>query len=153
MAADRVAWSSWTGASAEGQALSLFFGEQVQRLVLIKSATWFIIGISVPAIKRGEKMAKEWVKIYSRVRPQFSNELGSMAKNYSMSKSAMIALCTKIGMTYLKAITDPEGLLSAEKMADVLQELEKRGVELSQPEEKIEINPKATVSNYAGLDE
>lgn len=79
-------------------------------------------------------MAVEWSKIYSRVKPKFSRELGEMAKEYSISKSAMIALCTKIGFTYLKAVTDPEGLLSAEKMADVLSELDKKGVELVRPE-------------------
>jgi len=76
----------------------------------------------------------EWEKIYSRVRPAFDAELRRISQEYSMSKSAMIALTCKIGLTYLKALTDPEGLLSAEKMADVLQELEKRGVELSNPE-------------------
>lgn len=78
-------------------------------------------------------MPRQWSKIYSRVSPEQSKDLGDMAKRFSMSKSAMIALCSKIGMTYLKAITDPEGLLSAEKMADVIVELDKRGVELQTP--------------------
>lgn len=79
-------------------------------------------------------MAEKRTKIYSRVKPEFEQELRRMAKEYAMSKSAMIALCAKIGLTYLKAVTDPEGLLSADKMADVLQELDKRGVELAMPE-------------------
>jgi hypothetical protein len=74
-------------------------------------------------------------KIYSRVKSSVEADITRMAKEYSMTKSAMIALCVKIGMNYLKAMTDPEGLITPDFMADVLVEAEKKGVEFKIPEE------------------
>jgi microsomal dipeptidase-like Zn-dependent dipeptidase len=75
------------------------------------------------------------VKIYSRVLRSVDADIGKMAKEFSMTKSSMIALCVKIGMNYLKAMADPEGLLTPEYMASVLAEAEKGGIEFKVPVE------------------
>lgn len=74
------------------------------------------------------------VKVYSRVKPEFEEELRVMAEEYAMSKSALIAMTCKIGLTYIKAMSDIDGVLPPRYMADVLQILDSRGVELVQPE-------------------
>ena len=77
-------------------------------------------------------------KIYSRVDKSVDDSVNKMAKNYGMTKSAVIALCLKIGLTYLKVVTEPEGLITPELMAEVMVEAEKRGVEFKVPDELAE---------------
>ena len=77
----------------------------------------------------------EKVKVYARIRPEDAKELKRLANEFSVTQSGMIAIVVNIGLNYLKAVTNPESLLSAEKMAEIMIEAEKRGVEFKVPEE------------------
>lgn len=79
----------------------------------------------------------EKIKIYARIKPDDNDAIDKMREDFSITKSGMIAMCVSIGVNYLKAVTNPEGLLSPEKMAEIMIEAEKRGVEFKVPEELI----------------
>lgn len=77
----------------------------------------------------------EYKELRARVDPQFFYDLTDMAKKFTMSRSSMIALTSKIGFTYLKIITDPQTLLSPEYLAQVLVEAENKGIEFKMPDD------------------
>ena len=78
---------------------------------------------------------EDQVKIYSRVTKTLNEDIESIAIQFNMTKSQVISLTAGIGSTYLKALTNPESLISAEKMAKVFSESEKLGVEFKKPDE------------------
>ncbi|MDY6895694.1 MAG: hypothetical protein SVO01_09815 [Thermotogota bacterium] len=75
-----------------------------------------------------EKIVDDRVVVYMRVSPGINDDLEDIKEKYGMSKTAIASLCVGIGLTYLKALTNPEALISSKKLAEVLSESEKMGV-------------------------
>lgn len=74
-------------------------------------------------------------KIFTRVPLAIDEKITQIAGDYNTTKSAIIGMLISIGLNYFKAITNPEELISSEKMADVLKEAQKKGVEFKSLEE------------------
>lgn len=81
-----------------------------------------------------EQTVDERVVVYMRVSPEINDDLEDIKDKYGMSKTAIASLCVGIGLTYLKALTNPEALISSKKMAEVLMESEKMGVKFDKPD-------------------
>lgn len=73
-------------------------------------------------------MANLTAKVYARVPEDINEKLVRMGKRYGLSKSAVIAMCVQIGMNYMVAVLEPDEVLSADKLAEILVAAEKRGV-------------------------
>jgi hypothetical protein len=71
-----------------------------------------------------EKENDGLVVVYMRVSQDMNDDMERIKDKYGMSKSAISSLCAGIGLTYLKALTDPESLLTTKKMAEVVLEAE-----------------------------
>ena len=71
-----------------------------------------------------ELQNEEPVVVYMRVSQEMNDDLERIKEKYGMSKSSISSLCAGIGLTYLKALTDPESLVTSKKMAEVMLETE-----------------------------
>jgi len=80
-------------------------------------------------------MKKETV--WAKMELDQHEELEKLAEKFGMTKSSMIALTSYIGIKLLKSLIDPESLISAEKMADIMVEAEKKGVEFKLPNDEL----------------
>jgi hypothetical protein len=76
-------------------------------------------------------------KIYSSVSRELFDQITKMAKQFGMTKSAVVGLCTKIGMNYLMTVVEPENVLSTERLVEILIEADKRGVDFGQRLEEL----------------
>lgn len=65
------------------------------------------------------------VVVYMRVSQEMNDDLERIKEKFGMSKSAISSLCTGIGLNYLKALTDPESLVTSKKMAEIMVETDK----------------------------
>jgi len=79
----------------------------------------------------------EKTAVWAKFEVKMDKEVEVMAKKYNMTKSSMIGLLTSIGLSILKALVNPESLISAEKMAEVMIEAEKKGVEFMVPDDEL----------------
>jgi hypothetical protein len=80
-------------------------------------------------------MSEEKVKLYTRVTPDVDVQIVDLASRYNTTKSAINGILISIGLSYFKAIIDPEGLISSKKLAEILVESEKLGAEFTIPDE------------------
>ena len=74
-------------------------------------------------------------KVFARVPLSTDAKITQLARDYSTTKSAIIGILISIGLTYFKAILNPEELISSEKMAEVLKEAQAKGVEFKSIQE------------------
>lgn len=74
-------------------------------------------------------------KIYMRVKRDFYDKVSREADSFGVTNASLLVICAKIGLNYLIAVTDPENLISTEKMVEILEEASSRGVEFKIPDE------------------
>ena len=68
---------------------------------------------------------EEPVVVYMRVSQEMNDDLERIKEKFGMSKSSISSLCAGIGLNYLKALTDPESLVTSKKMAEIMVETDK----------------------------
>mgnify|MGYP006290690003 CR=1 FL=1 len=85
--------------------------------------------------KQKSEMMQDRERVYSRIPTDMVEDIDALRERFGVNKSAMVGMCIGIGLNYLKALINPEGLLSSKKMAEVLMESEKLGVEFKKPDE------------------
>ena len=71
-----------------------------------------------------EQTVDDRIVVYMRVSQEINDDLEDIKDRYGMSKTAIASLCVGIGLTYLKALTNPEALISSKKMAEIMLETE-----------------------------
>jgi len=79
----------------------------------------------------------EKTAVWAKFEKSLDDKVVKMAEKLSMTKSSTIGLCTSIGLSLLSALINPESLISAEKMAEVMIEAEKKGVEFMVPDDEL----------------
>lgn len=76
------------------------------------------------------------VKVTSRISPELDNDLDDIRERLGLNKSAVITLCIAAGLTYIKAMINPESLITSRKMAEVMEISQEKGVKFYEPEPK-----------------
>ena len=84
--------------------------------------------------KQKSEMMQDRERVYSRIPTDMVEDIDALRERFGVNKSAMVGMCIGIGLNYLKALINPEGLLSSKKMAEVLMESEKMGVKFEKPD-------------------
>lgn len=66
----------------------------------------------------------ERVRVSTRISKELDADLDDVREHLGLNKSAIVGLCVSVGITYLKAMTNPESLITSKKMAEVMLETE-----------------------------
>jgi len=67
----------------------------------------------------------ERIRVSTRISQEMHDDLDDLREHLGLNKSAIVGLCVSVGITYLKAMTNPESLITSKKMAEVMLETEK----------------------------